>query len=132
MTLLLLLTACTKEVETKEQKVIVSTDQVFNEAYKGVEVFELSYLSDGLKVDGLIIKPEEIPGGKAPVLIFNRGGNRDYGALFGDKIDGLTSWAQKGYVVLASQYRGSVFSEGTDEFGGADVNNVLNLEKVKK
>ncbi|MHC0039590.1 alpha/beta hydrolase family protein [Pseudoneobacillus sp. C159] len=128
--MLLLLSACTKEVKTQEKGIIVSQVQVVNDAFIGVEVFELSYLSDGLKVDGYIIKPAEIPEGKAPVFIFNRGGNRDYGAIYEDKLEALMTWAQKGYVVLASQYRGSVFSEGKDEFGGGDVNDVLNLEKV--
>lgn len=126
-----MMTACSKDVKTQEKSIIISQVQLFNDAYHDVEVFEMTYLSDGLKVDGYIIKPADIPGGKAPVLIFNRGGNRDYGVIMEDKIqDVLMKWAQKGYVVLASQYRGSFLSEGTDEFGGADVNDVLNLEKV--
>ena len=39
----------------------------------------------------------------------------------------LSLWAKKGYVVLASQYRGNDGGEGKEEFGGADVNDVLNL-----
>jgi dipeptidyl aminopeptidase/acylaminoacyl peptidase len=36
----------------------------------------------------------------------------------------IASW---GYVVVASQYRGNAGGEGKEEFGGADVNDVLNL-----
>jgi dipeptidyl aminopeptidase/acylaminoacyl peptidase len=36
----------------------------------------------------------------------------------------IASW---GYVVVASQYRGNAGGEGKEEFGGRDVNDVLNL-----
>lgn len=36
----------------------------------------------------------------------------------------IASW---GYVVVASQYRGNAGGEGREEFGGADINDVLNL-----
>ena len=39
----------------------------------------------------------------------------------------LSPFADWGYVVVASQYRGAAGSEGKDESGGADVNDVLNL-----
>jgi dipeptidyl aminopeptidase/acylaminoacyl peptidase len=61
-------------------------------------------------------------------MIFNRGGNGDFGALE-DPV--LASWvarfADMGFVVVASQYRGNAGSEGFDTFGGEDVNDVLNL-----
>ncbi len=37
-----------------------------------------------------------------------------------------------GFVVIGCNYRGSGRSEGTDEFGGRDVNDVLNLIEVVK
>jgi dipeptidyl aminopeptidase/acylaminoacyl peptidase len=36
----------------------------------------------------------------------------------------IASW---GYVVFASQYRGNSKSEGKDEIGGSDVNDILNM-----
>ena len=35
--------------------------------------------------------------------------------------------ASKGYVVIASQYRGNGGSEGKEEYGGKEINDVLNL-----
>ncbi|KAA0542430.1 S9 family peptidase [Bacillus sp. BGMRC 2118] len=93
------------------------------------EVFNLKYQSDGLEVAGYIIKPVEIKK-DAPVMIYNRGGNRDYDRLDINTINYLSGWARKGYVVLASQYRGNSSSEGKEEFGGSDVNDVLNLINV--
>lgn len=93
----------------------------------GVELRRIVYESDGLKVGGYVAVP---PGeGKAPCLILNRGGNANFSTWNGDRATrGIAKIASWGYVVAASQYRGAAgVSEGKDEFGGADVNDVLNL-----
>src|SRR5687768_5025809 len=89
-------------------------------------VRKIEYSSDGLKIKAYIAVP---PGeGKVPCLIANRGGNPKLAVWDDDRatraLGKLASW---GYVVVASQYRGADGSEGKDEFGGADVNDVLNL-----
>jgi len=91
-----------------------------------VEVLSITYLSDGLKVKGYLAMP--VVGENLPCVIFNRGGNREFGAL-SDKsaaqmLGKIAGW---GYVVVASQYRGNAGGEGQEEFGGKDVNDVLNL-----
>lgn len=92
-----------------------------------VTVQRITYLSDGLKVKGYIAVPAKSEG-KLPCIIFNRGGSRDFGAL-NDVVAAfrLGSIAARGYVVVASQYRGNAGGEGQEEFGGADVNDVLHL-----
>ncbi|MEM8524899.1 MAG: prolyl oligopeptidase family serine peptidase [Bacteroidota bacterium] len=97
----------------------------------GIEIYNLTYLSDGLKVKGMMVKPEK--SGKYPCIIYNRGGNRDFGAL--DKrivAFFLGNLAKEGYIVIASQYRGNAGGEGQEEFGGKDVNDVLILTEVLK
>jgi dipeptidyl aminopeptidase/acylaminoacyl peptidase len=94
--------------------------------YEEVEMLSITYLSDELKVKGYLAMP--VVGDNLPCVIFNRGGNRESGAL-SDKqaaqmLGKIASW---GYVVVASQYRGNAGGEGIEEFGGADVNDVLNL-----
>lgn len=87
----------------------------------------LSYNSfDKLKIKGFLIEPKKK--GIYPVLIFNRGGNADFGTIkFPFLIEYLAKIARKGYVVIGSQLRGNSVSEGNDEFGGKDVNDVLSL-----
>lgn len=96
------------------------------ELARSVEVSSITYLSDGLRVKGYLATPRK--GGRLPCVIFNRGGNRSFGALDDATallaLGRLASW---GYVVAASQYRGNEGGEGREEFGGADVNDVLNL-----
>lgn len=94
-----------------------------------VEIYQISYLSDGLKINGYVVRPKKE--GNYPCIIYNRGGNREFGAL--EPIHAvyfLATLAKEGYVVIASQYRGNAGSEGQEEFGGSDINDVLILPKV--
>jgi dipeptidyl aminopeptidase/acylaminoacyl peptidase len=91
-----------------------------------VDFYKIKYLSDGLAITGYLAVPKKT--GKYPCVIFNRGGNRELGALNPNSIlrflGLVSSWD---YVVIGSQYRGNDGGEGKDEFGGKDVNDVLNL-----
>ncbi|MBL8480669.1 MAG: S9 family peptidase [Rhodocyclaceae bacterium] len=101
---------------------------IFAQLQQGsIECHAISYRSDRETVSGFVLRPARSSAAPLPVIIFNRGGNRDFGRLvFADLVD-LAAWAEQGFIVLASQYRGSSGSSGQDEFGGADVHDVLNL-----
>lgn len=92
-----------------------------------VKTLKFFYKSDNEIVKGYTSFPKKISG-KLPVIIWNRGGNNKSGLLDDFLASGIlgeiASW---GYIVFASQYREK------DEFGGKDVNDVLNLmEEAKK
>lgn len=86
---------------------------------------QFTYVSDGLKVKGFVAQPTA--SSKYPVIIYCRGGNREFGQLNAFEWFFMRQMAAWGYVVVGSQYRGCCGSEGRDEFGGADVHDVLNL-----
>lgn len=90
-----------------------------------IDCQRLRYLSDGLEVVAFLWKPKTLRGAKLPLIIFNRGGNREFSKL--TPTTGFRRFALDGFVVLASQYRGNDGGEGQEEFGGADVNDVKNL-----
>jgi dipeptidyl aminopeptidase/acylaminoacyl peptidase len=91
-----------------------------------VDLQSMTYLSDGLKVKGYLAVPKR--GDTLPCLIVNRGGSRAFGALTdGSAARVLGKLATWGYVVAASQYRGNAGGEGREEYGGADVQDVLHL-----
>jgi len=95
----------------------------------GLDFQEIVYLSDGLKINGYVIAPAGSE--KLPVVIFNRGGNRDFGMLTTETlVEWLAPIASAGYMIVAGQYRGGGGSEGKDEFGGKDIDDVLNLLPV--
>jgi dipeptidyl aminopeptidase/acylaminoacyl peptidase len=90
-------------------------------------VERMSYLSGGLKINGYIAYPQD-SSKKYPCIIWNRGGSNEEGAIDSFTARGIfgqiASW---GYVVFASQYRGNAGSEGKEQLGGDDVNDILNL-----
>ncbi|WP_103068451.1 alpha/beta hydrolase family protein [Aquimarina sediminis] len=91
--------------------------------------YSIAYKSDGLIVTGSMVTPKK--DGKYPCIIFNRGGNRNYGRLDFRLINKyMTVLAEQGYIVIASNYRGNSGSEGKEEFGGKDVNDITNLISV--
>lgn len=73
---------------------------------EGVEGFKLKYLSDGLQVVGYLVKPKTVTG-KLPVVIYNRGGHREFGRITLGTMLELASFAEAGFVVLASEYSGN-------------------------
>ena len=121
--------------EILERKLIslIDQQQKMIESGWGKEVLEnttvekIIYISDGLKVNGYLAYPKD-DSKKYPCIIWCRGGIGNAGAI--DKFTArgmfgqLASW---GYCVFASQYRGNDGGEGHDDFGGDDVNDILNL-----
>lgn len=105
-----------------EQKLITVDSNFKNE----IDCYRIKYLSDGLKVVGFIVKPKKI-NNKLPVIIFNRGGNREYYKISEETLRVLSYYASQNYVILASQYRGNDGGQGHEAFGGKDVNDVLSL-----
>lgn len=94
-----------------------------------IDFFSITYKSDSLLVNGIIAEPKKE--GKFPVIIFNRGGNKEIGKVAKAKtlyslVYGASKLAKEGYVIMASCYRES------DEFGGEDINDVLNLIETVK
>ena len=93
-------------------------------------VERITYLSDGLKINGYLAMPKNITE-PLPLLVWNRGGHNDDGAL--DDLLAyliLASTAVWGYIVLATNYRGNMGSEGIEDWGGKDVDDTLNLLHV--
>lgn len=104
-------------------------DTVYNSQFQHleqIEIHSITYMSDGLRVKGHYLKPKAA--GKFPCIIFNRGGNREFGMNnVGKLIFGLSELAAAGYMIAASQYRGVAGGEGIEEFGGSEVNDILVL-----
>lgn len=96
---------------------------------KGIECRRITYLSDGLRVVGFIVRPL-IAGRRLPLIVFNRGGLLDIGKIDTPQLLNFYHLASEGFVIAASQYRGNDGGEGQEEFGGADVSDVINLRNL--
>ncbi|MBK7379439.1 MAG: prolyl oligopeptidase family serine peptidase [Ignavibacteriales bacterium] len=113
------------EVNESQQKMIISgwgKDEL-----EKSDVEKITYLSDGLKVKGYIAYPKD-DSKKYPCIIWCRGGFGNKGAIDKFTARGMFGHiASLGYCVFTSQYRGNDGGEGHDDFGGDDLNDVLNL-----
>ncbi len=93
---------------------------------KNISMKEVYYMSDGLRVKAYMAYPKNAK--NLPVIIYNRGGNREFSKIYPYRVvDILARMASWGYVAIGTQYRGCDGGDGQEEFGGADVNDVLNL-----
>jgi len=96
----------------------------------------ITYRSDQYVVRAWLVQPKNgRKSSKLPVIIYNRGGNRQFGTLnFGDLFTYVFPFAEQGYLVVASQYRGADLRQDAksspDQFGGGDVRDVTNLVRI--
>lgn len=99
---------------------------------KKIFAYQIVYKSQGHKVVGFILEPRK--GNHLPCIIWNRGGSKEFGAIKLENIfvNSMSEFAKAGYIVIASQYSGNGGSEGYDEQGGTDIEDVLNLYKILK
>lgn len=98
--------------------VMKSQKRTIQETHRKIYLF--TYPSDTLKIKGLISFVPDIKNN--PLLVLLRGGNRIWGIL--NPASDLMCMGN--YTILSTCYRDGV-SEGQDEFGGKDVNDVKNL-----
>lgn len=104
-----------------ENDILISDFEYLNR----LSFYSITYQSDNLIVNGILVEPKKE--GIYPVVIFNRGGNRSYSQLTIETIILYTSkLAEQGYVIVGSNYREK------DEFGGAEINDVINLTETVK
>ena len=101
--------------------------------YASVQMYAITYMSNGLKIKGYLALPATQEA-KLPCLVFNRGGTGERGALTPLSAFAYAGlYASWGYVVVASNYRGTVGSEGIEEWGGADTDDAMNtLELLRQ
>ena len=108
------------------------------------DILEITYASDHLPVRGVLIRPKSPGSRKWPAIIFNRGGNGQLGSIIdnglpcglantsGLDVADLYQFAKAGFVVIASDYRYQGATLKRDQWGGVEVDDVLNLVPALK
>lgn len=108
---------------SREHLASVVPVKAFDVARSAFDCHVVSYASGDHIVAGYLVRPKaDTAAGALPLLVYNRGGNGDFGRLDGLQLfQTLLPLAKAGHVVVASQYRDA------DEFGGQDVDDVMRL-----
>lgn len=107
----------------QEGKILYDSDEM--------EARSISYKSDGLTVYGILTRPKSP--GKHPLLMYNHGG---FSGLMSIDKQVYAEFVDRGYVVLASAYRGEDgpggHSDGYVELARGEVTDILNLLECGK
>ncbi|QXP63544.1 S9 family peptidase [Polaribacter sp. HaHaR_3_91] len=130
----LLLYSCNQEIKKTENfsplinyQYLIKTNNDFK---LPTETYKIRYKSNGLEITGFLTIPKDLQ--KYPTIIYNRGGNRDFGTFTTKSLIYQQYLSSNGFIVLSSQLRGNMHSEGKDEFGGKDLNDILKLIEINK
>lgn len=91
------------------------------------DVEAIHYGSDGLAVPGVLIRPKQPKGRQWPAIIYNRGGNGEFGRIGDLMVIEMYLLAKQGFVVAGSDYRFHGDTAMADQWGGVEVNDVMNV-----
>ncbi|WP_064092720.1 alpha/beta hydrolase family protein [Rossellomorea aquimaris] len=80
-----------------------------------VELYEIIYISEGLRVKGLLAEP--VKKGNYDGFLYLRGGIKGVGMVRPARI---AQFASNGFIVFAPYYRGNLGGEGNEDFAGDD------------
>ncbi len=106
---------------------IISIEEITEDGSTEAVTYNIRYKSDDCEVVSFLSIPQICLQEKVayPCIIYNRGGNREYGANRPEDIAYLAETSEK--IIFASQYRGVSGGTGVEEFGGNDLHDVLKL-----
>lgn len=89
--------------------------QRFPSPNPNIELFTVTYMSDGFKVKGLLAEPKDE--GHYDGFLYLRGGIKNVGKVRPSRI---VQFAVEGFIVFAPFYRGNQGGEGNEDFAGDD------------
>lgn len=95
--------------------------QLFPSTSPSVRLSIVTYISEGLKVRGLLAEP--VHNGPCDGFLYLRGGIKNVGMVRAGRI---IQFASKGFVVMAPFYRGNLGGEGNEDFAGFDRYDAVN------
>jgi dipeptidyl aminopeptidase/acylaminoacyl peptidase len=94
---------------------VVLSKQKYPSPHPEINVYLITYLSQGLKIKGFLAEPKKdaIYDG----FLYLRGGIKNVGQV---RLARITQFASEGFVVMAPFYRGNQGGEGNEDFAGED------------
>lgn len=97
------------------ERVNILEKQPFPSPNPNVQMYLITYLSEGLKVKGLLAEPKD--GQAYEGFLYLRGGIKSVGMVRPARVG---QFASEGFIVFAPFYRGNRGGEGNEDFAGKD------------
>lgn len=108
------------KINASADSILKPTNRLYDTLTKilaNVDVYQITYMSDGLKIKGFMDIPKKP--GKYPCIIYNRGGQREYSKLTSQHYMGrMAQMASWGYCVVGSQYGAMMAVKGRRNLRG--------------
>lgn len=128
--------SCTELHLTEDLKEVYKDEpgtwEMFQKNILLVNIYRIRYKSQGHEVVGFVVEPKNIST-SLPSIVYNRGGSREFGMIKRGVVFGtIAEMASWGYVVIASQLSGNDGSEGIDEVGGSEIEDIISLYPILK
>ena len=96
---------------------------------KGIKYYHFTFLSNGKKVNGFLAVPENLS--KNPTILWNDGGSAKYFPFTSEQVPRkFGKLVENGFAVITCNYKDESNGEVKDEFGGEDVDHVVNLINI--
>lgn len=93
----------------------ILTKQRFPSPHPNIHLFLVTYISQGLKIKGLLAEPADE--GVYDGFLYLRGGIKNVGKVRPGRV---IQFASQGFIVFAPFYRGNQGGEGDEDFAGED------------
>jgi dipeptidyl aminopeptidase/acylaminoacyl peptidase len=103
----------------------IITKQKFPSPHPQIDLYTITYMSDGFKVKGLLAEPKD--GGRYGGFLYLRGGIKNVGKVRPSRI---VQFAVEGFIVFAPFYRGNQGGEGNEDFAGDDRKDAFSAFKL--
>lgn len=104
---------------------MITSCEPFPSPHPTIKLFTVTYMSDGLKIKGLLAEPKSSK--NLDGFLYLRGGIKNVGQVRPGRI---IQFAAQGFIVFAPFYRGNQGGEGKEDFVGADRNDAIAAFKV--
>lgn len=106
---------------------LITHAQRYPSPHPQINLFRISYKSEGLTVKGLLAIPKNSGKDMLPGFLYLRGGIKKVGMV---RVPRIIQLASQGFVVMAPFYRGNEGGEGREDFCGEDRQDAFNAFEV--
>lgn len=113
-----------------EDGLLLSQEECAGWTTEPVQIYRISYKSDGNKVTGFVLRPSAP--GNYPLLVYCRGGNLERYKITQKSIEQHLDLYAKNYIVVVSQLRGNDGGTGHQDYAGGDIDDTMNIYALGK